>query len=162
MLNLHKKPKSDEKAENQKLDKESTRSDGSIQDRGDQSGKQVQAMYWSAPPKNSFNRKSQTKMMADAQKAPSDGGDNDKVHIPDTFEDSDTYSDSFIRKIKQLTSDEVGQSSKEGQGDSSKQIWFVQTDLSKIVDNAVGYSVDPMGKNELFCEGKEQSAGEKN
>jgi hypothetical protein len=36
--------------------------------------------------------------MADAQKAytgPNDGEDNDRVHIPDTFEDSDTDSDSF-------------------------------------------------------------------
>jgi hypothetical protein len=132
------------------------RSDGSIQDQGDQSGKQVQAMYWSAPPKISFNR-SQTKLMVDAQKAilaPNDGGENDKVHIPDTFEDSDTYSDSFIRKIKQLTNEDVGQSSKEGQGDSSKQICFVQTDFTKVNDNEVGYSVNPVGNNETLCEGK--------
>jgi hypothetical protein len=140
------------------------RSEGSEQVQGDQYGKQAQALFWSAPPKICFNRRSQTKLMADAQKAisvPNDDGEIDKVHIPDTFEDSDTDSDSFIRKIKQLTNEDVGQSSKEGQGDSSKQVWFIQTDLNMVKDNEIGFSMDPMGKNDVLCEEKELLSGEK-
>jgi len=64
-------------------------------------GKGVQC-YWSAPPNINFKRKSQTKLMSDAQKAylNEDGGDmGEKVHIPDTLEDYDTDSDSFTIKV---------------------------------------------------------------
>jgi len=73
-------------------DTESNISEQPKQDQGKSSGKQAQAMYWSAPPKIDFNRRSQSKLMADAQKAfsiPNVGEASDRVHIPDTLEDSD-------------------------------------------------------------------------
>jgi hypothetical protein len=45
------------------------------------------------PPKFDFNRRSQSKLMVDAQKAfsiPNVGEASDRVHIPDTLEDSDS------------------------------------------------------------------------
>ena len=86
-------------------------------------------MYWSTPPKIDFNRRSQTKLMADAQKAYTVSKDADRVHIPDTLEDLDNDSDSFSRRVKQLTNEDVGQSSKDDQGDSTKQLWFVHAEV---------------------------------
>lgn len=75
-----------------------------------------QQVYWSAPPKIDYKRKSQTKFMADAQKAYKESGNDEeggKVHIPDTFEDSDSHSDSFVVRVSKLTGmEEIGQSSK--------------------------------------------------
>lgn len=79
-------------------------------------GKQIQQVYWSAPPKIDYAKRCQTKLMADAQKAyigSVNEEDEGKVHIPDTLDDSDSNSDSFSTKIKQLTNDgDQGQSSK--------------------------------------------------
>jgi len=67
--------------------------------------------------------------MADAQKAfkdPQNVEDGEKVHIPDTFEDSDSDSDSFTKKMAKLINDGMGQSSKQGEDGSDKQIWFMK------------------------------------
>lgn len=121
-----KRSKPDQAPENQKMaSKQSDKSASDKQDQGKSSGKQTQEVYWSAPPKIDFNRRSQSKVMSDAQKAhiaPNDREDNDKVHIPETFEDSDTDSDSFCQRIKDLT----GAGDK---GQSSHTTMFVQTKI---------------------------------
>jgi hypothetical protein len=71
-----------------------------------EAGKQKQPVYWSAPPNIDFKRKSQTKLMADARKGYHNSSyvnDYEKVHILDTFEDSDSDDDSFGLKVQMLT-----------------------------------------------------------
>lgn len=101
-------------------------------DSGKDHGKQQ--VYWYAPPKIDYKRKSQSKFMADAQKVykePGDDEEGEKVHIPDIFEDSDSDSDSFVVKVHKLTGmGEVGQSSK-ATGGNSNQIWFMNTNLDE-------------------------------
>lgn len=72
--------------------------------------------------------------MADAQKSycnPSCEVDGEKVLKPDTFDDSNSDSDSFGLKVQMLTRvGDAGQSSsKQNCDDSNKQLWFVETDL---------------------------------
>lgn len=60
-------------------------------------------MYWTAPPKIDFKPRSQTKLLADAQKAHKSNQDDDeggKVQIPDSFDDSDSDSDSFSIRVQ--------------------------------------------------------------
>jgi hypothetical protein len=56
-----------------------------------------------------------TKLLADVQKSycnPTCEDDGEKVHIPDTFEDSESDSDSFGLKVQMLTRfGDAGQSS---------------------------------------------------
>lgn len=110
-------------------------------------GKQKQQVYWSAPPNIDFKRKSQTKMMADAQKSynsPSCEADNEKVHIPETFEDSDSNSDSFGLKVQMLTGmGDAGQSTsrKECEG-ANKQLWFVETQFQDNVIKKIQEGAD--------------------
>lgn len=72
--------------------------------------------------------------MADAQKSyhnSSYKNDAKKAHIPDTFEDSDSDSDSFGLKVQMLTvMGDAGQStSGKACEDSNKQLWFVETHI---------------------------------
>lgn len=70
------------------------------------SGKEVQDVYWSAPPNINFKPRSQTKLLADAQKSykgKQDDEEDGKVHILDTFEESNSDSDSFSVQVQQLT-----------------------------------------------------------
>lgn len=98
---------------------------------GKDTGKQTQQVYWSAPPKIDFKRKSETKLMEKSYNDTSPDDDEGKVHIPDSFEDSETDSDSFTLKISKLTGmGDTGQSSSKGaHEDSTKQLWFVDTGL---------------------------------
>jgi hypothetical protein len=100
-------------------------------------GKQVQEMFWSAPPKIDFKPRSQTKLLADAQKAynthPNEG-DGEKVHIPETFDDYDLDSESFSIKVQQLTGMEVNQGEKGDKGEQSKQVWFMK-DVAATVES---------------------------
>lgn len=68
-------------------------------------------------------------MLADAQKAyknTCEEGEGEKVHILETFEDSDSDSESFSIKVQQLTGMNVGQTGGDGEGESSKHVWFMQ------------------------------------
>ena len=94
-----------------------------------------QPVYWSAPPKIDYKRKSLAKTMDDAQKNQCNtAGDSDgeKVHIPDSFEVSDSDSDSFGKRISKLTGlDQTGQSSSGTKDDQcNKQVWFMQTEFT--------------------------------
>jgi hypothetical protein len=114
-------------------------------------GKQVSSEVWSAPPKINYKSRSQIKLMANAQKAYKNSQIEDnggRVHIPETFEDSDSDSDSFTQKIAMLTDDEVGQSSKQGGLGAGKQVWFVETESLDKMD------VDfPVSKRAFDCSG---------
>jgi hypothetical protein len=104
--------------------------DGRIdkQGSGHGTGKQIEEVFWSSPPKIDFKSRSQTKLLADGHKAYKhryEEGEGEKVHIPETFEDSDSDSDSFIVKVQQLTSMNDGQAGRSGEGESSKHICFV-------------------------------------
>jgi len=98
-------------------------------------GKNVQC-FWSAPPNINFKRKSQSKILSDAQKVNVCVDDEDiggKVHIPDTLEDSDSDSDSFTVKVQKLTG--MGESSKFGkdnEDNSIKHAWFVESNLENV------------------------------
>jgi hypothetical protein len=91
-------------------------------------GKQSQ-MYWSAPPKVGRGDNTSTNLKSDVQKSYKKrciDDDGEKVHIPETLEDSDSDSDSFAQKLALLAGmDGVGQTSKNDQEDNSKQIWFM-------------------------------------
>jgi hypothetical protein len=97
-------------------------------------GKQVAA--WSAPPKVNPCEKSQSNFMRDAQKAyhnSRDDEDGEKVHIPETLEDSDSDSDSFTQRVQQLTGGGAS-----GQGQSSNQFWFVEAaDNGNVIQNII-------------------------
>ena len=78
-------------------------------------------------------------MKSDAQKSYKKrciDDDGEKVHIPETLEDSDSDSDSFAQKLALLAGmDGVGQTSKNDQEDNSKQIWFMnETSYVNIKD----------------------------
>lgn len=99
------------------------------------SGKQIQEPYWSAPPKMDYKSRSQSKLMGDAQKGYNRSyaeGDGGKVHIPETFKDLDSDSDSFADKVKQLTGMNEDQAKKGNKGESSKQMWFVKDIVNEI------------------------------
>lgn len=137
-------------------------------------GNQVQELYWSAPPKIDFKPRSQTKLLADAQKAYQsnrDEGDNEKVHIPETFDDSDSDSDSFTIKVQQLTGIELPQDSKEDKGESSKQVWFMKevnpapeslpqltTSVSPLASTVTAKDVDLPFTTEPLCQDLEQKS----
>lgn len=78
-------------------------------------GKQVMQASWSAPPKVDPSTRGTSKFMGYAQKSykrSSNVDDGEKVHIPDTLEDSDSDSDSFSQRLSLLAGMEnVGQSS---------------------------------------------------
>jgi hypothetical protein len=66
-------------------------------------GKQVEDVFWFAPPKIDFKPRSQTKLLADAQKTYKNSheeGEGEKVHIPENFEDSNSDSDSFTVRVQ--------------------------------------------------------------
>lgn len=68
--------------------------------------------------------------MKDAQKAYRahlNEGDVERVHIPETLEDSDSESDSFVQKPQKLNDDmDQGQnSSLKGEGETSRQVWLM-------------------------------------
>jgi hypothetical protein len=91
------------------------------------------------PPNINFKRKSQTKMMADAQKSyhnPSCVNDNEKVHIPETFEDSDSDSGSFGLKVQMLIGmgDASQSTSRKECEESNKHLWFMETHIQENVD----------------------------
>jgi hypothetical protein len=91
------------------------------------SGKQVEN-YWSAPLKLDNRSLELPKFMGDAQKAYKRhkvDSDEEKVHIPDTLDSSDSGSDSFTVKVQKLTGLEDIQSKHTEEGQSSKHIWFV-------------------------------------
>lgn len=103
------------------------------------SGKQVQN-YWSAPPKLDSGSHEKTKFMADAQKAyrcHKGDNDNEKVHIPDTLESSESDSESFTIKVQKLTGIDDGQSKCTEKGQSSNQVWFVNDSIMDINPNVV-------------------------
>jgi hypothetical protein len=82
-------------------------------------------VYWPAPPKVDFKPRSQTKLMVDAQKAYRNGQDDEdggKVHIPDSFDDYDSASDSFTIKVQKLTGMSEHQDGDGDKGQTSKQI----------------------------------------
>jgi hypothetical protein len=60
--------------------------------------------------------------MKDAQKAYKNSydGEGEKVHIPETFKDFDLDSESFGQRLKNLAG--MGDSSKWGQGESSRHL----------------------------------------
>jgi hypothetical protein len=68
--------------------------------------------------------------MKDAQKAYKNSydGEGEKVHIPETFEDFDLDSESFGQRLKNLAG--MGDSSKGGQGESSRHLWIVRNDVA--------------------------------
>jgi hypothetical protein len=104
------------------------------------SGKAVQEAYWSAPPKINFKPRSQTKLLADAQKAYKNYVNEEEegmVHIPKTFEDSDSKSDSdsFTIKVQRLTGMPVNQYAHDDKGQSSTQTWFMEN-ISSNIDGA--------------------------
>lgn len=103
------------------------------------SGKQVQC-YWSAPPKLDNRSHEQSKIMADAQKANRgnrNDSDNEKVHIPDTLESSDSDNDSFTIKVHKLTGMDDDQSKHIEKGQSSKQVWFVHDSIMDMDPKAI-------------------------
>ena len=82
-----------------------------------------------------YKSRSQSKLMGDAQKAynrTNAEGDGGKVHIPETFEDSDSDSESFADKVKQLTGMDEDKAKKGNKGESSKQMWFVKDIVNEI------------------------------
>jgi hypothetical protein len=106
------------------------------------SGKAVQEAYWSAPPKINFKSRSQTKLLADAQKAYKNCVNEEeegKIHIPKTFEDSDSESDSdsFTIKVQRLTGMPVNQFAHDDKGQSSTQTWSMEN-ISSNIDGAPG------------------------
>jgi hypothetical protein len=128
-------------------------------------------MYWSTPPNIDYKRKSQTKFMADAQKAYKELGDEEgeKVRIPNTFEDSDSDNDSFVIKVKKLTRmGEAGQSSKDNDGNFN-QIWYMDTcthenapikpceDITSLKNNIIdGTDLSELDKTQSLLSNKKQ------
>lgn len=55
-----------------------------------------------------------------------DKEDGEKVHIPNTLEESDSDSDSFAQKLQKLNESEKPFPDGEDKGESSKQIWFMK------------------------------------
>ena len=88
-----------------------------------------QVVCWSAPSKMDTTSKASCKLMGDAHKTYKknvSNDDDDRVHIPGNFEDSDSDNDSFAIKLSMLAGLETeGQSSKQAQGEPSKQVWFM-------------------------------------
>jgi hypothetical protein len=89
-----------------------------------------QVVCWSAPSKMDTTSKASSKLMGDAQKTykknVSNDDDDERVHIPDNFEDSDSDNDSFAIKLSMLAGLETkGQTSKQALGEPSKQVWFM-------------------------------------
>lgn len=71
-------------------------------DHGQRAGKQIQQSYKSAPPKIVYKEAEKPKFMHDAQKSYNrhiNMDDNEKVHIPDTMEESESDSESFTLKV---------------------------------------------------------------
>jgi hypothetical protein len=106
-------------------------------DHGQRAGKQIQQSYKSAPPKIVYKEAEKPKFMHDAQKSYNrhiNMDDNEKVHIPNTMEESESDSESFTLKVQQLTGmEDVAQSKpKSGQGESSKQMWRMETMVNEL------------------------------
>jgi hypothetical protein len=78
--------------------------------------------------------------MADAQKANRgnrNDSDNEKVHIPDTLESSDSDNDSFTIKVHKLTGMDDDQPKHIKKGQSSKQVWFVHDSIMDMDPKAI-------------------------
>lgn len=131
----------------EKTNEDSNSKEGQVSDKD--TGKQQ--VYWSAPPNIDFKRKSQTKLMADTLKGQSKATLDEaegKVHIPKTFEDSDSDSDSFDLKLGKLTGmGDLGQSSsKDKLGDPNNQLQFVETEARGIVPQKLIQDIDADNK----------------
>lgn len=80
--------------------------------------------------------------MADAQKSyrkDSQYENDEKVHIPDSFDDSDTDNDSFTLKVSKLTGlGDTGQSSsKDVPADATNQLWKMDTEINDNVNKEI-------------------------
>lgn len=66
----------------------------------------------------------------------------EKVHTPDTLEDSKSYSDSFSDKLKLIEgTGDLGQpSSKQGEESNPNQLWFMDLNLVEQWDEEVFHS----------------------
>ena len=103
---------------------------GDTSNKGKQNDTSKQSQVcWSAPPKVGCGDLTTTNPKSVAQKSFRKrciDDDGEKVHIPETLEDSDSDSDSFAQKLASLAGlDGVGQTSKNDQENNSKQIWFM-------------------------------------
>jgi hypothetical protein len=96
------------------------------------SGKAVQEAYWFAPPKINFKPRSQTKLLADAQKAYKNCVNEEeegKVHIPKTFEDSDSESDSDGEILVEGTKEDDTMQKMEKQATRSPKIFITNDNI---------------------------------
>jgi hypothetical protein len=103
----------------------------------DNSQSQSEKVMASAPPKMGSGKTIGTKLMGDAQKAfkqQINVSDNeDRVQIPDNFEESDTESDTFSEKLRKIDADDIGQGcSKDMAGEVNKRVWRFETDPSFV------------------------------
>lgn len=117
-------PKTFRANENLDKSKESKGSGNDDFDKGSSKQYGKQQVQWSAPSKIEVNPRGQTKLMADAQKGYKEDqifDDGEKVHIPDTIEDSDSENEYYTTKIQKLTGFNAPDGGNE-QGESSKQI----------------------------------------
>lgn len=101
-----------------------------------------------------YKSKAQSKFMADAQKAykiPQVEDDGEKVHIPDTLDDSESDSESFANKLQRLTgSKEDVQIDANEKGESSKQIWFMNKEV--LENNPIEFLSASKGNSKDECQ----------
>lgn len=121
------------------------------------SGKQVQVqeLHWSAPPKIDFKSRSQAKLLDDAQKSYKSHVDDEeggKVHIPETFEDSNSESDSFSIRVQHLTGMDVDQNNKGSEGESSKQVWCMKETILESGNEVIPIAFDTNPINKVCSE----------
>lgn len=125
--------------------KDTGKSDG-LRDQLDKKGKYISL---SAPPKRSIAKSvSGSKFMADAQKsyrnAQADEGMNDKVHIPDSFDESDTDSETLSDKLRKIGAYEGGDQSGSKDGDINDQqhIWHLEENVDLALDTITSKDID--------------------
>jgi hypothetical protein len=115
--------------------------DNSSKEDMNKTGKQSQ-MPWSAPSKIGKGDNTPTNLKSGAQKSYKKrciDDDGEKVHIPETLEDSDSDSDSFAQKLALLAGmDGAGQTN--DQEGNSKQIWFMN-EISDVNSKNMSFSM---------------------